>query len=285
MDDVTEEEMKRRVARANESIYDSIAGRTYVDGAPHIKHGDLRKLYSDLLVGVFRHARQFENFPRVLDLGAGEGSVTLPMLELGAHVTAVDISEEQLSVLRSKCAKHESRLVVRCEDINDLIIGSQDKYDIITANSFLHHIPDYLGMLNALIPRFTPSGQFFSFQDPLLYSTQSAFARSFEGIAYASWRIWKGDVWKGSLRRLRRARGVYLPNSEHDNAEYHVLRDGVDQRAIEALFVRAGFTCDTTSYFSTQSRPFQAIGKFCGVKNTFAVVAARNGDVADPKSR
>jgi SAM-dependent methyltransferase len=282
MDKVSDDEMTRRVAQANADIYDSTTGRTYIDGAPHIKHEALRNLYSGLLVAVFRDARRFAEIPKVLDLGAGEGSVTLPMLELGAQVTAVDISHEQLTVLRSKCTKYGNRIVVRCEDINDAIDRDQDQYDIITANSFLHHIPDYLGMLERLIPRFKARGQFFSFQDPLRYSTQSAITRAFDKVAYASWRVRKGDVWNGVKRRLRRACGVYLADAEHDNAEYHVLRGGVDQQAIKALFTRAGFACNTTVYFSTQSRTFQAIGTIAGIKNTFAIVASRRGETSPP---
>ncbi len=61
----------------------------------------------------------------------------------------------------------------------------------------------------------------------------------------------------------------------HDNAEYHVVRNGVDQDAIARWFDTEGFDCEIVSYFSTQSSLFQPIGSTLGFDNTFAVVAKR----------
>ncbi|MEY3775460.1 MAG: hypothetical protein RLZZ129_2240 [Verrucomicrobiota bacterium] len=269
------DELKRRVALANLAAYDSDGARRYVDGAPHIKHADLRALYADILVDVFQQAQAGGKTPTVLDLGAGEGSVTLPMLELGAHVTAVDISAEQLAGLKKRCLRYANQLTVRCEDIAETIAREPGEFDIIVANSFLHHIPDYLGMLRSLLPHLAAGGQFFSFQDPLLYATQPRLGRLWDKGTYAAWRLGKGDVWNGIRRRLRRARGQYLADSAHDNAEYHVVRAGVDHEAIAALFREAGFRCRIIPYFSTQSTLLQSVGRRLGLPNTFAFVATR----------
>lgn len=94
-------------------------------------------------------------------------------------------------------------------------------------------------------------------------------------MAFFLWRITKGDAYGGLKRLLRRSRGIYLPDSMHDNAEYHVLRNGVDQDAICKCFKENDFDCDLISYFSTQSRFFQFLGATLGMKNTFAVIAQR----------
>jgi SAM-dependent methyltransferase len=262
-------------ARANLAAYDGEAGARYVSGAPHIKHKSLRGLYAAELVRVFETARRHAPMPRVLDLGAGEGAVTLPVLELGAHVTAVDISSEQLTELTRKCAAHRTRLVVQCANVMDFLGGNDQIFDLIVANSFLHHIPDYLGLLQRLLPRLGPHGQFFSFQDPLLYSTQKRYVRLFDGLSFLLWRIGRQDAWRGLKRRIRRARGIFLPDCAHDNAEYHVLRGGVDQNAIATLYTRAGFHTRIVPYFSTQTAAFQFIGERIGMKNTFAIIAVR----------
>lgn len=118
-------------------------------------------------------------------------------------------------------------------------------------------------------------GQFFSFQDPLRYDTVGKSTMMFSTLAYLSWRLLKGDVAGGLKRRLRRRRGIYLEDSMHDNAEYHVTRNGVDQDAIYELFKELGFDCSILRYFSTQSPFFQPKGAALGVKNTFAVIARR----------
>ena len=204
------ERVNRVAALANISAYDPEATRKYIDGAPHVKHASLRALYANLVVQVYDSAKEHTAVPSVLDLGAGEGSVTLPFLELGARVTAVDISSSQLNVLQSRCGRFGDRLEMRCEDIADTLKAKCDTYDIIAANSFLHHIPDYMGMLREAITLLSPWGQFFSFQDPLRYDSVGKSTMMFSTLAYFSWRLLKGDVAGGFKRRLR-ARARDLP--------------------------------------------------------------------------
>ncbi|HOT90857.1 MAG TPA: class I SAM-dependent methyltransferase [Anaerolineae bacterium] len=270
-----DERINRVAALANMSAYGSEATRKYIDGAPHVKHASLRALYGKLLVQVYDYAKEHTAVPSVLDLGAGEGSATLPLLELGTRVTAVDISSSQLNALQKKCERFSDRLEVRCEDIFDTLKDKNTRYDIIIAVSFLHHMPDYLGMITEAVNLLTPYGQFFSFQDPLRYDSVGKPTMIFSTLAYFSWRIFRGDLVGGTKRRLRRMRGIYLEDSIHDNAEYHVIRNGVDQDAIFRLFEDRGFDCNIVRYFSTQSRLFQPIGSASGMKNTFAVIAQR----------
>ena len=270
-----DERINRIAALANVSAYDAEATKEYIDGAPHIKHDSLRKLYGKLVVQVFDNATRYTKIPKVLDLGAGEGSVTLPFLELGAKVVAVDISSSQLDTLKTKCNNFGDMLEVRCEDIIDTLKDNSEKYDIIVVNSFLHHVPDYLGMIRESTMILNPHGQFFSFQDPLRYDSVGKATMNFSKLAYFSWRVFKGDVIGGLRRRIRRSRGIYLEDSVHDNAEYHVTRNGVDQDSIHVLFEDQGFDCNIVSYFSTQSRMFQPIGAMLSMENTFAVLAQK----------
>ena len=270
-----DERVNRVAALANVSAYDDKGTREYIDGAPHIKHASLRTLYANLVVRVYDFAKEQKAVPSVLDQGAGEGSVTLPFLELGARVTAVDISSSQLNALRSRCDRFGDRLEVRCEDIANTFVVKSDNYDIIVASSFLHHIPDYTGMIKKAIRLLTARGQFFSFQDPLRYDSIGKFNMMVSTLSYFSWRLHKGDVVGGLKRRLRRRRGIYVEDSMYDNAEYHVTRNGVDQDAIFRLFREHGFDCRIIRYFSTQSRFFQPIGTALNAENTFAVIARR----------
>jgi len=166
-------------------------------------------------------------------------------------------------------------LEVRCENINDTLREKSEKYDIIVANSLLHHVPDYLGMIREAATVLNPHGQFFSFQDPLRYDSSGKATMMFSKIAYFSWRVFKGDLIGGLRRQMRRSRGIYLEDSAYDNAEYHVTRNGVDQDAIHELLEEQGFDCNIVSYFSTQSHLFQPIGALLRIKNTFAVVAQK----------
>ncbi len=276
IDEKTQVEKMARIAYlANLSVYDSEATRKYIDGAVHIKHPSLRTLYAKLAIEIYDFATQHTLSPKVLDLGAGEGSATLPFLELGAFVTAVDSSQSQLEALQIRCQRFAERLEVRCEDIGETLKAREKMYDVIIASSFLHHIPDYLALINEAILLLVPHGQFFSFQDPLRYDSVGSFSKVVGNLGYLSWRIFRKDVVGGFRRSIRRMRGIYLSDSIYDNAEYHVTRNGVDQDAIWRLLKEENFDCAVMRYFSTQSRAFQIIGASLGVENTFAVIARK----------
>ncbi len=258
---------------ANIRQYDIEHTKQYIDNAPHIKHASLREFDASLVVQAVDSIKLLGRVPRVLDLGAGEGSVTLPFLELGAKVVAIDISSRQLDELKKKCESYEDMLEVRCQDLNSTFYNNTDKYDIIVINSFLHDFPDYSGLIKDAITTLSPGGVFFTFQDPLRYDSLSIFESLFDKTSYFFWRIFKRDLLGGLRRRLRRSRGIYLADSIHDNAECHITRNGVDQTAIKKYRTDNKFDCKIISYFSTQSSLFQPIGTLLGVKNYFAVFA------------
>ena len=166
-------------------------------------------------------------------------------------------------------------LEVRCDNICEILKNKSEKYDIITLNSVLHHVPDYLGMIREAAQILTKNGYFFSFQDPLRFDSVSKGTMKFSAAAYFCWRVFKGDVIGGIKRRLRRSRGFYFKESVYDNTEYHVTRNGVDQDAILEYFKEQGFDCNIMRYFSTQSHLFQLVGAMMNMQNTFALIAQK----------
>jgi SAM-dependent methyltransferase len=268
-----DENINEVAALANTAMYDSEATRNTED--PHLKHSMLRSLHGELVFTVYDFGKRYVPIPEVLDLGAGKGAFTLRFLGLGARLTAIDISESQLKVLKAECARYAERLEVRCEDVFDAVRSIQAQgrqYDIVVANSFLHHVPDYLGLIREAVTILSPHGQFLSFQDPLRYNSIGLFTKMFSTFAYFSWRMFRGNIIRGLKRRIRWSRGIY---DLVDNAEYHAVRGGVDQDAICELFRQSDFECEIVRYFSTQSRIWQYTGTVLGAKNTFAVIARR----------
>ena len=76
------------------------------------------------------HIRMLEGYvrpgDRVLDAGAGPGRVTLELLRLGAHLTALDISPGQLELLRARAPGVEAML----GDVTDLSRFADDTFDV-----------------------------------------------------------------------------------------------------------------------------------------------------------
>jgi SAM-dependent methyltransferase len=263
-------------AEANKAMYDSKRKADIASAAGHLRHAMLKSLFGELLTSIYNSVARHSARPTVLDLGAGEGTATLPLLKLGAIVSAVDISKDQLNALQVKCADYSEGLEVLCGDALDIVREMQaqgKRYDIVVAISFLHHIPDYLGLIQQAATLLKDNGCFFSFQDPLRYDTISKIERMFSIFSFLSWRIFQGNVIGGVQRRIRRSKGVYLDDCIEDNYEYHVVRNGVDQNAIRRLFEDLGLECKIICYFSTISRFWQAIGAKLGIRSSFAVIA------------
>jgi SAM-dependent methyltransferase len=267
----------RIAAAANLATYDEQGTPKYVAGAPHLTRASTRKLYRRLVEDVVEYAKRQVARPHVLDLGAGEGSATEAFLSFGANVTAVDISANQLEELQRKCAGYRGCLETRCEDIHETLKHSQAVFDVVCMTSLLHHVPDYLDLVQRALPMLRPGGQLFTFQDPLRYDTAGWSNRVFDVVGYMSWRVFQGDLWGGFSRRVRRSRGIYLEDCEKDNTEYHVTRNGVDQAAIQALLETAGYHAKIIRYFSTQGPVVQPIGELLHRVNCFAVIA-RSGE-------
>jgi ubiquinone/menaquinone biosynthesis C-methylase UbiE len=66
-----------------------------------------------------------------LDLGAGTGNLTLRLLQAGASVTAVDKSEDMLTLLRKKCQSFRKRLRVMRRDGADLAPLTNGSFDVV----------------------------------------------------------------------------------------------------------------------------------------------------------
>lgn len=262
--------------KANREYYDSLADGVYSSTAPHLRHDSIRRLYDAMVRKAFDIGKgQSEGRAcKVLDIGAGDGVATASFLKLGAEVLAVDVSERQLQQLRASCDGLPGRLTIRCADI-DAVLKEDIRFDVIVANSLLHHIPDYMDLVRRCILHLSDHGVFFSFQDPMWHASMSRRDAASSWIAYTLWRFGQGDVLAGIGRRLRRMAGVYSPDSLYDNVEYHVVRDGVDQRSIAELLAVAGFTCEVVEYCSFHSVLFQPFGERMNVKNSFGILACK----------
>ena len=65
-----------------------------------MRHSSVRKLFISAIGYIYASICQHLPPPEVLDLGAGEGGATLPLLALGAKVTGIDTSANLLSKLQ-----------------------------------------------------------------------------------------------------------------------------------------------------------------------------------------
>ncbi|MDI9395815.1 MAG: methyltransferase domain-containing protein [Euryarchaeota archaeon] len=98
---------------------------------------DQRKKRTDEILEFLEEAGFSPEGSRVLDIGCGPGTLSLPLARLGAEVTALDISSGMLNKLKDSVKKESLPVdVVECSwwtaDIDEL--GFRNKFDLVIAS-------------------------------------------------------------------------------------------------------------------------------------------------------
>jgi len=124
---------------------------------PHVLanpiEGQARRRSADLLLRVLRDRS------RLLELGSGPGLETLPLLEAGHHVTAVDISSAMLRLLegRAAAAGVGDRLTTVTSDLSDLAAVGPGPFDgAYSTFGAMNCVPDLTHVRASLADRLRP---------------------------------------------------------------------------------------------------------------------------------
>jgi 2-polyprenyl-3-methyl-5-hydroxy-6-metoxy-1,4-benzoquinol methylase len=268
------EEERTAALRANISAYDNVDEREYKNGAPHLKHESIGRIYRSLVASALDHVGQDSKTVEVLELGAGSGLASDPWFKPGVRLTAVDSSEPMLRDLVKRAAAFdvEPRPVVA--DALDYLESTDETFDIVTHVSMIHHVPDYLHLLARSAAHVRAGGCLLTFQDPLRYDKVAFHHHLIDRASYFAWRVGQGNVKRGLKTRWRRLRGVYSANEVVDFEDYHVVRDGVDSAAIINLLKDSFTQVEAISYWSTYSRILQSFGEHLRLVSSFGILAS-----------
>lgn len=259
--------------RANVAAYNSLDERAYINGAPHLKHDSVGRIYRSMVDRAVASLGPGASQATVLELGAGSGLGSTPWFEHRASLTAVDSSEQMLRLLRARGEAFGVKPVTIEADVLAFLADSRQQFDIVTHVSMLHHIPDYLDLLERSAAHVRTGGCLLTFQDPLRYDRMRRLDHAGDRGSYFAWRIFQGNVRRGLKTRWRRLRGIYSPTEVVDFDEYHVVRNGVDSAAIVDL-LRPLFTqVECYEYWSTYSSPLQWLGQRLHLKCSFGILA------------
>ena len=88
--------------------------------------------------------------PYILDFGAGTGNLTKHLTDLGTNVVAADLSSGLLEQLKLKLGRPNQikTLLLNGEDLSNI---EDNSFDMVTTYSVLHHIPDYLKIIDEFV--------------------------------------------------------------------------------------------------------------------------------------
>lgn len=245
-------------------------GHDYVPGSPHLKHAELRDWIVSSVVDIAVSLAVDGRRPRVLEVGAGHGSLTEHLVAAGAEVVVTEMSVHSAAALRERFAGVEAVSVVH-DPTGELEVDHE--VDAVLYISVLHHIPNYLAAVGRAMNLIRPGGALVSFQDPLWYPRQKRSSLLAAKVLYLAWRLGQGELGRGVATTMRRMRGVYDESSPSDMVEYHVVRRGVDEKALAVLLAEGFDDVALLPYWSTQSAFGQWLGRRLIAPNTFGIVA------------
>jgi len=267
-------DQRQAALRANVEAYGRFDEREYINGAPHLKHSSIGRLYRSLVTTAIESIRADTRTITVLELGAGNGLASTAWFESGVDLTAVDSSAPMLRDLQAKASAHGLTPKTIVADALDYLASTDGQFDIVTHVSMLHHIPDYIELLTRSVAHVRPGGCLLTFQDPLRYDRMPFGHHVLDRASYFAWRAGQGNLKRGLRTRWRRLRGVYSAAETVDFDEYHVVRNGVDSAAIIALLEPSFTKVEAVTYWSTYSRGLQWIGERVGLTSSFGILAS-----------
>ncbi len=180
---------------------------------------------------------------RVLDCGAGTGNLTLKFLDFGWRVTALDISGGMLEVLRAKVSNGGDRLETIEADAEEYLLRQESSFDVVAFGATLHHLPDYVAVLELACKALKPGGLLYITGEPALV----------EQVGPGEFRLLRLDEYLNVCYKMARrpqhiltVLGKLLNLSRRDEideslAEFHV-DVGLDQDRCRAILEASGLT-------------------------------------------
>jgi SAM-dependent methyltransferase len=177
---------------------------------------------------------------RVLEIGAGFGRFTFPLLEHCGSVVAFDLSERVLADLaaeRDRRGIPEERCGTLCGDVEKLDPAA-GPFDFVVGFFILHHLPDVPAAIRALVPSLAADGG-MAFVEPNrrnpLFLAQVLFCpdmpwREERGMFRLSARKVEAAFGAASLRARPTERfGFFPPQIYNHIAPARALESGVER--------------------------------------------------------
>jgi 2-polyprenyl-3-methyl-5-hydroxy-6-metoxy-1,4-benzoquinol methylase len=96
----------------------------------------------------------------VVDLGSGNGQLSLPLARMGANVLAVDISGRMIDMLRRKATEEGLEIATSVRPIQELQVDGAS-VDLVASNYVMHHLRDdeKRAVLRAAVEALRPGGR------------------------------------------------------------------------------------------------------------------------------
>ena len=197
---------------------------------------------------------------KALDFGAGTGNLTGKLLQMGYHVTALDISAEMCKILKKKYKRYLSsqKLVIVNSPIEDMSFNRGD-FDLVTCYSVLHHLPDYVGVVQRFSGFLRKGGVMYLDHEgsPFYWMPEATSIGRMVKAAY----VHSVPVLNGLYFRIA---GITVPSIDYEVSDYWHNKDHpLDHEKIESVFKKEHFDFFKRTDYYVQSRTWVPNPIFC----------------------
>ncbi|GAB4312663.1 MAG: hypothetical protein Kow0059_03350 [Candidatus Sumerlaeia bacterium] len=264
------ETLKKSIVRANRLLH-SMPGyaETYDDRHPYMVNSFAQREFWADLRRIRRHQERSRPggdaagcMGRALDLGAGTGNLSLKLLRLGYEVTALDLAGPMLDRLHTKAAalprSLRRRLIVISAEAESWLATPGRPFDLIVMCSFLHHVPDYVRILELCVRRLNANGVLYFVHEPLPLRSRSLAMDALTAVDRAMFLARHGLLWE----KVRARQGHDTDTADGPPAvlsgramnrlsrlaDYHVYRRGIEPHLVRCVFEAHGLEYRLAAY-------------------------------------
>lgn len=142
--------------KENKKVHDKIA-RKYESRHPEIYNEVEQTRLHESLKTAIQEIKTDSKRKIALDFGCGAGNLTKHLMELDLGVVSADISSGFLEMIEDRFPEIDKSktLQLNGEDLSNI---EDDKFDMIATYSVLHHVPDYLKIVEEFVRVLKPGG-------------------------------------------------------------------------------------------------------------------------------
>lgn len=172
-----------------------------------------------------------DNQKKALDLGAGTGNLTGKLLHMGYEVTAIDISVEMCVILKKKYKDYleDKKLRIINSKLEDASFN-KGEFDLITCYSVLHHLPDYVDVIQKLSFLLKKGGVMY-----LDHEQSPFFWDEFQKYAILKHMYYGSNSLLNAL--YFRIRGINIPSFDYTLSDYWTKKEHhLDHKKIGHIF-------------------------------------------------
>ncbi len=172
---------------------------------------------------------------RVLDMGCGNGSISLPVASLGHEVVGVDVNEAAIEEAR----RRNNFIFARFEKCTGQALPALDPFDCAICSEVLEHLDDPAAMVRTLAAALKPDGVLIV-TIPNGYGPRECLGRTERALRRYRWVNWSIDRIRTFLR-MRTENEKHLMHTANPDQE-HVQR--FTPRTIRVHLENGGFAVE-----------------------------------------